>query len=348
MDKAEFRQLCQSHGLKMVSDVRAVGDERGYLITLQWAGKKNISLNLPTGDGDAKQHAKELKARLKETFGKNATVNWSDQTKILTVFLSDKNIPDVYCQGIRVTLDAVKNLGVARPDKCCVCGGSGCDAAIPRGGVYAPVHRACLEKAVSGAQDKADSNARHGSYLLGTVGAFLGALVGVLPSALTILLAERIYVILFMLIPLCSYMGYRLCRGRMNYFALVVAVIFSVLGVYLLNFGVTLYSLADAFKLGLGDAIALFPYMLIDPDVWTEVSKSEDFIKCLLFVAAGIFLAWGMISRTARTDVKDAKGVLDSAIPLVPSQPEGLSYDPADPLSAGHAPEDGGENAPAE
>ena len=343
MDKAEFRQMCQSHGLRMVSDTRAVGEERGYLITLQWTGKKNVSLSLPTGAGDAKQHGQELKARLKETFGKNASVSWSNQTNSLTVYFNAKNVPDLYCQGIRVALDLVKGLGVAIPDRCAVCGGSGCDVAVPRSGVYTPAHRACLEKAVSGAQDKADSNARHGSYLLGTVGAFLGALVGVLPSALTILLAERIYVILFMLIPLCSYMGYRLCRGRMNYFALVVAVIFSVLGVYLLNFGVTLYSLADAFKLGLGDAIALFPYMLIDPDVWTEVSKSEDFIKCLLFVAAGIFLAWGMISRTAKSDVKDAKGVLDSAIPLVPSQPEGLSYDPAGP-----APEDGGENDPAE
>ncbi len=330
MDKAEFRQMCKAHGLRIVSDVRAVGDERGYLITLQWAGKKNVSLNLPTREGDAKQHAKELKARLKESFGKNASLNWSDQTNSLTVFLNTKGIPDVYCQGIRVVLDLVKGLGAAMPDRCGICGGSGCDAAIPRGGVYTPAHRACLEKAVSGAQDKADSNARHGSYLLGTVGAFLGALVGILPSALTILLAQRIYVILFMLIPVCSYMGYRLLRGRMNYFALAVAVVFSVLGVYLLNFGVTLYSIADAFELGIRDALSLFPYMLIDPEVWEEISRDGDFIKCLLFAAAGIFLAWGMISRTARSDVKDAKGVLESAIPYSRFRPEGDgSNDPA-------------------
>ena len=339
MDKAEFRQMCQSHGLRMVSDTRAVGEERGYLITLQWTGKKNVSLSLPTGEGDAKQHGQELKARLKETFGKNASVSWSNQINSLTVYFNAKNVPDLYCQGIRVALDLVKGLGVAIPDRCAVCGGSGCDVAVPRSGVYTPAHRACLEKAVSGAQDKADSNARHGSYLLGTVGAFLGTLVGILPSALTIILAERIYVILFALIPVCAYMGCRLLRGRMNYFALVVTVVFSVLGVYLLNFGVTLYSLADAFELGIKDALTLFPYMLIDPEVWEEISRGEDFIKCLLFAAAGIFLAWGMISRTAKSDVKDAKGVLESAIPYSRFRPE--SFDPAET-----APESGGETGP--
>ncbi len=330
MDKAEFKQMCQSHGLKMVSDTRGVGMERGYLISLLWAGKKNVSVSLPTQNGDRKQYEKELKARLKEAFGKNASSAWVDQENYLTIFLSSKNIPDIYCQGVTAALDIVKNLGITVPDKCSVCGRTGCDVAVPRGAAYVPTHRSCLEKAVSGAQDKADSNARNGSYLLGIIGALLGAVVGILPSALTIILMERIYVILFALIPICAYLGYKLFKGKMNYFALVVTILFSALGVYLLNFGVTLYYIADEFSIGLRDALTLFPYMLADPEVWLEVTKSEDFIMCAVFVALGIFLTWGMISRTAKADVKDAANVLSSAVPYGQPESDKFDFDPAD------------------
>ncbi len=331
MDKAEYKQMCESHGLRMVSDIRAVGMERGYLTVVQYAGKNSVSVSLPAQKGDRKTYAKELKAKLREAFGKSASAAWADQGYV-TVFLNTKDIPDVYCQGVTAALDILKNLGFTVPDSCSVCGKSGCDCAVPRGAAYTPVHRACLEGSVAGAQAKAEKNARGGSYLLGALGAFLGAVVGVLPSALTILVAQRIYVLLFIIIPLASYAGYRLLKGRMNYVALILSIVFSVLGVYLLNFAVQLYYVADYYAISFSDAMSLVPAMLGDPEMWLEISKDEDFIKCILFVAVGIFLAWGQISRTSKTDVKDAQGVLSSAVPYGQPQPDGFAYDPADYL----------------
>lgn len=314
MDRDEYKRMCQAHGLRMVSDIRAVGVERGYFVSVQYAGKKDISVNLPVKKGDDKRFSAELKARLREAFGKNASAAWADEGYV-TVYIRTDAIPDVYCQGVVAVLDILKNIGLTVPDTCGVCGGPGCDCAIPRGPAYVPAHRACLEKGVSGAKAAQSGNMRSGSYLLGAVGAFLGSVVGLLPSVFTILVLERIYVLLFMLIPLASYAGYKLLKGKMNYAALFFTVLFSVLAVYLLNMGMSVYYLAAYYELGISESLSLFSVAVSDAQMWIDITKSEDFLKCILFVALGIFLAWGQISRTSKSDVKDAQGVLDAAVP---------------------------------
>lgn len=325
--KEEFKEMCQSHGLTPVSDTRCVGWERGYFVSVQYAGKNTVGVNLLTGKDDEKKYVKDLKRELKERLGKAASLGWSDD--VLTLFISSKKIPDVYCQGVTAALDVLRGLGISSPDACKVCGKSGCDAAVPKGAAYAPVHRACLEGAVSGAQTKADANIASGSYVLGCAGAFLGMLVGILPTVFSILALQRIYVLLFMLIPLASYAGYRLLKGKMNYAALVLSILFSILGVFLLNFINAIWSVKDYYDFTFGETLSLIGPAFTDKTVWTEIVKDENFFKCLLFVALGIFLAWGQISRTSRSDVKDAQGVLTAAIPYrCPTQ--GLEYDPAD------------------
>ncbi len=327
MTKAEFKEMCESHGLRMVSDIRAVGTERGYLVSVQYAGKKNISVNLPAGKDDQKKYGRDLKLELKNRLGKNASSAWGDGW--LTVFVDSGKIPDIYCQGVTAVLDVIKGLGFTVPDACDVCGKSGCDAAVPHGAAYRPVHRACLEGAVTGARTKADANRAGGSYLLGAVGALLGMLAGILPSVFSILALKRIYVLLFMLIPLASYAGYRLLKGRMDYTALVLSVVFSLLGVVLLNYINFLWSVKVELDLTFGQMLSLVGPALTDKTVFKELASTEDFFKCLVFVALGIFLAWGQISRTAKADVKDAQGVLESAVPYS-SAPAGFEYDPAD------------------
>ncbi len=325
MTKEELRRLCQSRSLTPVSDIRAVGWERGCFIAVQYAGKNRVSVSLPTGKDDEKTYLKALNRELRERLGKAAGFSWANG--VLTFFLNTKKLPDVYEQGVLAALDVLLGLGFTAPDACPLCGRSGCDCAVPRGAAYVPAHRACLEGSVQGAQAKAEKNA--GSYLLGALGALLGAVVGILPSLFTIIALRRIYVLLFTLIPLASYAGYRLCKGKMNYAALALAIVFSVLGVYLLNFTVQLYYVAELFDLSVQDVLPLVPPFLGDPEVWAEITKSEDFLKCLVFVALGIFLAWGQISRTNRADVKDAQGVLASAVPYARPEAPDAAYDPA-------------------
>lgn len=343
MTKEEYKEMCRSHSLTIISDTKAVCSERGYQSVVQYAGKKTVSLSLPTGKDDDKTYKNELKAKLKENFGKNASAAWGDG--YVTIFLDSKKIPDIYCQGVIPALDTLKGIGFTVPDRCSVCGGSGCDVAIPRGAAYAPVHRSCLEKGVTGAQEKADKNIEQGSYLLGALGALLGVIVGIIPSMLTIIAAERIYVYLFAVIPICSYFGYKLLRGKMTKVALVFTIVFSILGVYLLNFIVNLYYIADYYEIGVGTALGLLPYMIADPEMWLEITKTSDFLLCLVFVALGFFLTWGRISRTAKSDVKDASELLGSAIPYSFGTTQSFAYDPADYIPDAPAGDADGEEA---
>ncbi len=331
MTKEEFHQLCRSHALTPVSDIRAVGWERGYFVAVQYAGKNRVSVSLPTGKDDEKTYLKALNRDLRDRLGKAAGFSWANG--VLTFFLNTKKLPDVYGQGVLGVLDVLRGLGFAVPDACPLCGGTGCDCAVPRGAAYVPAHRACLEGSVRGAQAKAEKNA--GSYVLGALGALLGAVVGILPSLFTIIALHKIYVLLFMLIPLASCAGYRLCKGKMNYAALVLAIVFSLLGVYLLNFTVQLYYAAEEYGLSIRDVLPKVPSLLGDPEVWAEISGSGDFLKCLVFAALGIVLTWGQISRTNRTDVKDAQGVLASAVPYGRPQAPDAAYDPAAGGTAG-------------
>lgn len=337
MTKEEYKQMCQSHGLSMVSDIKAVGWEHGYFVVVQYAGKNNISVSLPTQKDDQSNYSKQLKAELKSRLGKNASAAWGDG--FLTMFVNSKNIPDVYCQGVTAVLETLKNVGFTASDKCSMCGQSGCDTATPKGAAYAPVHRSCLEKAVSGAQNAADKNTESGSYVLGILGAFLGMLVGILPTVFSILALSRIYVLLFMLIPIASYAGYRLFKGRMNYTALVLSILFSILGVFLLNYINLLWATKEYYELTFGQMMGLAIPALRDELFLKDVVSSENFFKCLVFVALGIFLAWGQISRTSKSDVKDAQGVLNSAVPYS-AAPAEFSYDPSDYMPDTHSDEE--------
>lgn len=332
MTKEEYSQLCRSHGFTQAEGTRFVGWERGYFVTVQYAGKNSISVTLPTRDGDRKKYAGDFKRELRSRLGSAVSARWLNGE--VSVFLSVKKLPDVYCQGVTAALDVLKGLGFTAPDACKVCGRSGCDAAVPntafpQAAAFLPVHRACLESAVAGARTKADDNRQSGSYLLGFVGAFLGMLVGILPSAFSMIALSRVYSILFMLIPLLSYVGYRLFRGRMNYAALVLSVLFSALGVFILNYMNVLWADKEALGLTFAQMLSLVGPAVTDRLVLRQIVSSENFTICLVFIALGIFLAWSRISRTAKTDVKDAQAVLASAIPYA-APTAGLAYDPAD------------------
>ncbi len=317
MTKEEFSTLCQSHRLTQVEPTRFAGEERGYPIALTWAGKKSISMSIPASKDAQKLYSGALKTELAERTGKALSAAWGDG--YLTIYINTVKIADPYCQGVTAALDILRNIGLTVPDRCQVCGGSGCDAAIPRGAAYTPVHRSCLVSAVAGAKSKAEDSLRSGSYITGIIGAVLGMLVGIIPSTLTIIFANKIYVLLFAIIPFCIYSGYNLLRGKKNYAALVLSIVLSIVGVYALNYISFIYSFMDTlgeyYSLTFKETLTILPALIGSGELFVEITKSSDFIYCLIFVAAGIFLTWGRISRTAASDIKGMDKLSASAIP---------------------------------
>lgn len=318
MDKNGFKEFCRAHGLRTVAENRAVGQVGGYLITVVWASKSKMTVLVPAADGQQKQFAKALKSGSKAKFGNTVSVLWN--TGYLAMYINIKKMSDPYTEGVLPALEVLRSTGFAPTDTCAVCGRPGGDMAAPQnGGVYAPAHKGCLEGSVEAVRDKARLNAENGSYLLGFIGAVLGMLVGIIPSLFTIIALNRIYVLLFMLIPMFIYAGYKLLKGKMNYTALVLSILLSVVGLFAIFYIQLIYALVDE---GLTVKQSLDLLSLFDQkELLLEIVKTGDFVKCAIFEAVGIALAWGQISRTSKNDISDAEALLGSAIPLSSGAP---------------------------
>ena len=174
-------------------------------------------------------------------------------------------------------------------------------------------HYRCLQAEAGKAHNKADINRENGSYLLGVLGALIGMLVGTIPTFLTVVYLEMEYSILFALIPICAYFGYKLFRGKMNKAALIVSILMAVLGVFILNFEYIVFSIMREYGFSFSEALSFVPDLLRDGEIWAAIAA--DSLQEFFFSALGVVIAWGLISRTASGAAANADAALRLAQP---------------------------------
>jgi len=232
---------------------------------------------------------------------------------------------DSKAECVRAALAALDSAGFRPMSVCPVCGRSGCNVAAPYRTEFRLAHRSCLDEAADEAGHKADVSKLKGSYLLGILGALIGMMIGTIPSLLTIIFAETEYAVLFALIPICAYFGYKLFGGRMNRAALIVTVIMAVLGVYVMTFELFVYidiveygyAISDAFLLFIGYAAYVQNYVTLIGDLVVE----------FIFAAIGVFISWRIISRTPESQAIETEASIKLALPYG-IQPAELNADP--------------------
>lgn len=163
----------------------------------------------------------------------------------LTVFFCTKAKDLV--SPIHAVLAELTRLGYEANPRCPICGEKDCDCAIFLGREFRFAHRACVDTLDSDADAETKKSQKQGSVLLGILGAFLGMLVGTLPNLFTILSMEMEYSLLFALIPICAYFGYKLLGGKMKRpIPVIVSIVMSVIGVIMLLFeAVTIISMKE-------------------------------------------------------------------------------------------------------
>lgn len=201
------------------------------------------------------------------------------------------------CPPIIAVLRTLTSLGYAPTPACPVCGEEYCDCAVYLNGAYRLSHRSCIADLAAKADSDLKNSAKKGSVLLGILGAFIGMLVGTIPNILSILAAEMEYSILFALIPICAYFGYKLLGGKMKKpIPLVVSVIMSVLGVFMLIFEVTTIFAMKEYGIEANEFFHLLGLLMADPERWSSI-LTESFQE-FLFTALGVWVAWRTISST--------------------------------------------------
>lgn len=237
---------------------------------------------------------------------KGCVVNFDQKAGTVSVTCSGQNTTAVECfqRALEVTAAALRERGLRPAETCPFCGQAGCDALALHGSGYVPVHQACVANQSQTVAAKAEENAVMGNYFTGFLGALLGGLVGVIPNVLAAVFLERIIALLYALIPLGAYYGYKLCKGKMNKGALVCAIISSVINLFMVELVSQYIWISMEYGLvNVLDYLVVFVLALLDGEL------TAGLLQGALFMALGLWISWGQISRTSGNDVQEATAI---------------------------------------
>lgn len=209
--------------------------------------------------------------------------------------------------SMRTVTDMLREHAVPIPDACPLCRKKDCDALALISG-YVPVHRECCQQQAYDTVTKAELNKVQGSYVTGLVGALIGALVGSIPTILTIWFLERIWALLYALIPLCAYWGYKLLRGKRTRGSVVLVIVASVLALFAME-QVYFYMLIVDYWGIWPSVFDTIPYYF---ELMTPADIIGDMAMSFVFLALGIWIVFRQINTTSQDEVADASLRMES------------------------------------
>ena len=232
-----------------------------------------------------------------------------------TVAFTDSLESPTYLSDLEAVLQqiaaALYSWGIQPPTTCPVCQGGYVDAFAWHGGAYSPVHRACIEAEYRNQVNNLTAKQAKSSYLLGAVGALVGTLIGAIPTILSIVLLQRIVVLLCALVPLAGGLGYRLFRGKLTWAATAIILVFSLLQGFVIEIAAVYAAIVDFY--------GFWPSVFEVIPFYFEILNGEmlgSLLMTLLFIGIGVVISLPFITRTARKDIDEAAGKLDTIVDM--------------------------------
>ena len=307
MNTETLQQFANTRGYK-ASGATMTGVFGGYpfLSTLK-SQKINTLTTVITISGGLRG---KIGRQIKKQLPKRCSFLWSARPTLICSG-SDDELFTVFASAMDTVTSALRDAGIALPQKCPICNAEGCDALAIQNGAFVPVHQSCCQERSYATAVKAEDNARSGSYITGIIGAILGGILATVPSLLTIWFMERIYSVLFILIPLGIYYGYRLFRGKMNKAVGVITVLLSLVMPFVLEQLVFYVAVATTYSIlpSILDTAAFY-FQIVTP-----AEMVSDLAMPYVFLLFGIFVTFKQITRTSSQEVADAAAVLDTMLP---------------------------------
>jgi len=248
---------------------------------------------------DPNTWSKELQKEIKTELKKVGAISYNQKESIVQMTVKAGGGAEKLHARLEDSADTlVQTLArhqVAYRKTCLFCGQGECDDFADQGAACVPAHTSCKADAAEKLMAEVVENETNGNYILAILCALLGGIVGALPSALTILLFETIYAVLFALIPLAAYYGYKLARGKMNGTVPFIIAIAALLDTMVLEVAVQyIWVRQEAPTFPLSTFLSYvfsgegFPLLL------------QDAAMPLLFCIVGIAIVWGQINNNNR------------------------------------------------
>ena len=197
--------------------------------------------------------------------------------------------------------------GALNPDSLCLTSAGGMLT-------YQPVRATEVQSQNAQVREKIEDNENNGNYLLGVIGAILGMLVGVAVNVLVAELSNRIFALLFALIPVAAMFGYKLFKGKMNKAAVVIVILVCIVGLGVMIYSQTVIGIKSGIREETGrdadlkEAIELANVVIKETDFLKE--SAVEILKYALFMAVGIFIAWRTISGQINSNVGGASSAM--------------------------------------
>lgn len=196
---------------------------------------------------------------------------------------------------IKKVTDAYHALGLKDLAHCPFCGNEDSDSTRIIKGVIVPVHDACAkelyQQITSHVEELEKSNKGMGKSVLYAI---IGAVVGAIPTFVSIVFFQYMLAILYALIPLASFYGYKYGGAPKKSYVPVMISIIS-LGI-VVGMMVWLYaSIAAAEGFTLGDAMAVQEF---------SASFYSDMLTSVLFLAIGVFISWRQMYKQTTAAIK--------------------------------------------
>ncbi len=313
-----FDEIMEKLGLRVIGKGMACGSAGHFPVSVEvtnWLFGKVVFIYVFDEKSDRWKMAKQRIQTMLRTL--NMSVAAGDDRIQITMFLKntmENSLPRV--AKMIEEMDCILNESKEKPPCTCgVCGREDSDSFAILNGICQPVHRECLQQEMNRIHAKTETNQRKGTYLTGIIGAVFGLAVGILPCVLSIYYTGKIYAAFFTIIPICIYFGYKLLWGKLTKFVVGLTVILSLVSIYVMNIVVIMmqYVLTDGIKIK--EAADLYFGRLMTFDTWVKLTVNSDTLLCFLFVAIGIMIQWGQISKTNQGKVNQIDQVIDTVTP---------------------------------
>ena len=250
----------------------------------------------------------------KQAVAAYAKIRYPANGKSIVCELRDGKDGDIIAKwaNMPAILEALRQNDILAPERCAICKDVAPESFMCMDAKYQPVHESCAREKHESLSEQAEE--MPGSYVLGIIGALAGAIVGSLPSLLTILFADMVSGWLFALIPICAYYGYKIFKGKMDKFAIVFTIAFSVIGSLVMIFLANCFDLAGEWRIPFSSAVSFVIEILNEENLWLQVFF-VDSVMVWVFLGFGIAVAWRIISQTTASAFKQSSFSLETLRP---------------------------------
>jgi hypothetical protein len=183
----------------------------------------------------------------------------------------------------------LKSEQIEEPTTCILCSVAKEDEEVewmPYGGVYAPIHKGCIEAQAIQEKQIIEAENKNTKYLpLSIILSLVGAIVGMIVPLLVQIFASYFIGILYALIPFCAFFGYKLGKAPRRVYTTIIVIVESLL--------VSVGSIVLIYAVLAGMGNVSFVELIKDPDA----GFAGEIAYSLLFTIIGIAVTWGYITK---------------------------------------------------